>query len=82
VTAARSIAGNRFGGDGGGQVIHHRPLAGFRSRLRSALNNLEKGIRWCRQQKTGAQRQSVVRTTLTGADELYNGQAVRARLST
>jgi hypothetical protein len=44
VTAARSIAGNRFGGDGGGQVIHHRPVAGFGSRLRSAVNNLEKGI--------------------------------------
>ena len=38
--------------------------------------------RWSRQQKTGAQRQSVVRTTLTGADEPYNGQAVRARSPT
>ena len=38
--------------------------------------------RWSRQQKTGAQRQSVVRTTLTGADEPHNGQAVRARSPT
>jgi len=37
--AIRSIVGNRFDGDGGGQVIHHRPVAGLRSRLRSAMNN-------------------------------------------
>ena len=44
MTATRSIVGNRFDGDDGGQVIHHRPVAGLRSRLRSALNNLDKGI--------------------------------------
>jgi hypothetical protein len=43
--------------------------------------NSRLGEHWSRQQKTGAQRQSVVRTTLTGADEPYNGQAVRATIT-
>jgi hypothetical protein len=41
--ATRSIVGNRF--DCGGQVIHRLPVAGFGSRLRSAVNNLEDGIK-------------------------------------
>src|ERR1700722_3876683 len=71
--ASRSMAGNH--GDCGGQVIHSLPAAGLRGRLRSAMNNLGHGITVePPTQKTGAQRPSQPRTTLTGADEPYTGK--------